>query len=668
MVTARSEFAQGALINHWKYPMKDSMVNLKQSYLACIEAGDLIYGCYSEVNYNAHFYMKGRPLAEMTQSVKSSLAFVTKSNIREYYDALLFLELSANCLQDKVEIPLTELAEYGAKIIPMSGTNLSQVSILHDHYIKLCYLLGAYELAIDAGKQGQPYLQFTVGVNVSVQGQVYYALAIAAHYHKATPQKKRQYLRTLKVLQAQLNRWGNWSIYNYKQYDLLVSAEIARIKGQELVAGRLYSQAIETAQQNDFVNFVAVANECAARFYIECDKPFYAKTHLQQAHYAYAQWGALAKCKMLEQQYAEYFPSADLAIEELARTASKATTETSLTNIDVLSIFKFTQAISSEIQLDKLLQKLLVVLLQNAGTQRGMLLAKKDETWYVEAEGTIAEQHLYLSPTELIDSRTDLPLSLIQYVQRTQKLVVLQSAKEIEQSALEDAYIAKEKPKALLIMPILYQGQLNNILFLESRATSHVFTPEHIKTLQMLASQAAISLENARLYYQATHDSLTGLANRNLLHQMFTFAVGKAARAKTQIAILFLDLDGFKQINDTLGHEIGDKLLQYFAEQLKACLREGDLAARLGGDEFIIMLEGIKDFSEVRETVHRLLQRLQQPVDIQGNKIVLSSSVGISLYPGDGEDILSLLKQADVALYQAKATGKGQYQFYTVKK
>ena len=236
--------------------------------------------------------------------------------------------------------------------------------------------------------------------------------------------------------------------------------------------------------------------------------------------------------------------------------------------------------------------------------------------------------------------------------------MLIQNEQALEPFLAGDPYFEYMKPQSILVLPINYQNQLRYIVYLENRDTNCTFTIAHIQTLQLLSSQAAISMENSHLYHKATHDPLTGLANRNLLYELFIYDAYKAKRNNKLIAMLFLDLDRFKQINDTLGHEIGDKVLIYFAEQLKSCARESDVVGRLGGDEFVIMIEDITDPSEAAHTANRILEQLTQPITIAGHEILFSTSIGISLYPENSEDIQTLLKQADIALYRVKAAGK----------
>ncbi|MFO1379027.1 MAG: PAS domain S-box protein [Chitinivorax sp.] len=167
-----------------------------------------------------------------------------------------------------------------------------------------------------------------------------------------------------------------------------------------------------------------------------------------------------------------------------------------------------------------------------------------------------------------------------------------------------------------------------------------------------------------RLYFLANHDPLTLLPNRSLLHQNLGHALARANVSNQQLAVLFIDLDRFKTINDTLGHDAGDKLLQEVSARLRACARSSDTIARLGGDEFTVIMEGIGDATVITGVAERILAALAQPVLLQAREYYVTCSIGIATYPGDGADAQALLKNADVAMYRAKDLGKNNYQFF----
>lgn len=168
-----------------------------------------------------------------------------------------------------------------------------------------------------------------------------------------------------------------------------------------------------------------------------------------------------------------------------------------------------------------------------------------------------------------------------------------------------------------------------------------------------------------KIQYLATHDTLTGLANRTMFTQLLDHAIEAARRHKRQLAVLFFDLDRFKIINDTLGHEAGDKLLQEIAARLRKRLRAVDIIARLGGDEFVILIEEINNIQQIATVARTVLSLVMKPVTIMAQECRVTASIGISIYPKDGEDEQSLLKNADIAMYFAKEEGKNNYQFYS---
>ena len=174
-------------------------------------------------------------------------------------------------------------------------------------------------------------------------------------------------------------------------------------------------------------------------------------------------------------------------------------------------------------------------------------------------------------------------------------------------------------------------------------------------------------LAEERLVYQATHDGLTSLPNRAMLQDRMQQAISRARRSGVRVAALFIDLDRFKEVNDTLGHRIGDELLREIAERLKRTLRESDFLVRLSGDEFMVVLEQLADLEPPRLVASKILDEIRQPTCIEGHEIHVSASIGISLFPDDANDVESLLKNSDMAMYRAKELGKNAFQFFSVE-
>jgi diguanylate cyclase (GGDEF)-like protein len=187
---------------------------------------------------------------------------------------------------------------------------------------------------------------------------------------------------------------------------------------------------------------------------------------------------------------------------------------------------------------------------------------------------------------------------------------------------------------------------------------------------ELLLRSMQYSIERKRyqeqLEYQANYDALTGLPNRNLLHDRLRQSV-YAQRFVRSIGVVFLDIDHFKFVNDSLGHNTGDKLLQKVAERLLESVRDGDTVARLGGDEFILILNDQTGQEVIYRAMQRIISNITEPVEIDGQELLVTASAGISLYPQDGPDVETLLKNADAAMYRAKEKGRNNFQFYTAE-
>jgi diguanylate cyclase (GGDEF)-like protein len=224
--------------------------------------------------------------------------------------------------------------------------------------------------------------------------------------------------------------------------------------------------------------------------------------------------------------------------------------------------------------------------------------------------------------------------------------------------------------------PLLRRGSeaVGVLLFMASE--EQVFTEEMVELLGRLAENVSFALDNFdradekrraddRINYLASHDSLTGLPNRENFNQLLHSTMVAAELQHRKFALLFIDLDRFKIINDSLGHEAGDMLLVETAGRLRRSLHAGDIVARLGGDEFVAILESTSDRAEVEVIAQALLAELGESLLLSGHECHTSASIGIAMFPADGSDVQTLTKNADMAMYRAKEDGKNAYRFFT---
>lgn len=232
----------------------------------------------------------------------------------------------------------------------------------------------------------------------------------------------------------------------------------------------------------------------------------------------------------------------------------------------------------------------------------------------------------------------------------------------------ERTFLEKQGIKSLLVLPVYAEADLVGFLGFDNVTTAGPWHEEDITLLRIMAEILGSAIARKRsdtlITYMAYHDTLTGLPNRNLLKDRLQVAVVHAKRNKSMAAVMVLDLDNFKIINDTLGHHVGDLLLKAVAERLKRCVREGDTVARTGGDEFTVILHDLVHVEDAAPVAQKFLDALCQPFRLEGHEVNITTSIGISFYPLDADDTESLVKKADIAMYLSKEQGKNAYRFY----
>jgi diguanylate cyclase (GGDEF)-like protein len=219
------------------------------------------------------------------------------------------------------------------------------------------------------------------------------------------------------------------------------------------------------------------------------------------------------------------------------------------------------------------------------------------------------------------------------------------------------------QPPSYLSTPVLIGPMTLGSLAFWSSSNAHIsLDADAVAAVELLASLLAGQIAHERLSeqiaYQARHDALTGLPNRLFQRERLEQALDEARRSKTHLAVVFIDLDRFKQVNDTLGHGTGDLLLQQVARRLSRCLHDGNSLARMGGDEFTAIITGFAQEFEALQTVQRMLEAVRKPSHIYGYELFVTASMGVSFYPKDGKDAMSLLQNADAAMYMAKNQGR----------
>lgn len=358
--------------------------------------------------------------------------------------------------------------------------------------LQACYYAADYASAISAGVQAQQFLSPSFLAYFEISEYHFYAALARSAYFDAVPAGERPaQLEALVVHFRQLELWAKNCPENFGNRAALVSAEIARIEGRLLDAELLYEQAIDTAHAHGFVHIEALANELAGRFFLGRGLGRTGLAQMREARACYVQWGADGKVRQLDRLYRQ------LAAPEprVAGTGSNLAAG----QMDLENIIKASQAMSSEIELPKLMETLMTVVLQNAGADRGLLVLTNDGGFSVEVEAEAAAAGIETRMARAAVAQEAYPEALINYVIRTKQRVIIDDTSR-PGPTFDEAYLRSGQARSVFSLPLLQQGKLTGVLYLENSQTPYAFTADRVAVLEVLGGQAAISLESARLY------------------------------------------------------------------------------------------------------------------------------------------------------------------------
>jgi PAS domain S-box-containing protein len=508
----------GAFINYWRRDLRTCIEILREGYQVGLECGDLVYATFCLGVIIRQLLILGTPLDEVYKKASQYLTFASQNKYKDQtYYYIVTQRLVLNLKGKTKDCFSLSDDDFSESQFVTELERSSNKNALHWYYVtkaKILYLFEDYNAALEMAIASEQIKSVSLGQAQLVEHYFYYSVILAAIFENASVEKKAEYWETLTQNKEQLKIWTDNCAENFQHKYLLVAAEMARISGQKQEAMQLYEQAIKSARENKYIQKEAIANELAAKFYLAEGFDLIAKAYFTEAQYGYTKWGAIAKVKALEEKYPQLVSS----------TLSQETTEaetigsTSVSNSDVLdvtTVVKANQALAGEIVLDKLLQKLMQIVIENAGAQKGFLLIEESDNLVIAVEGTVEQDEIKIQPFPKVKQSQKISSAIINYVKRTRIPLVLGNAVE-EDHFRFDPYILQYLPKSVLCTPIIKQEQLIGLLYLENNLTPNAFTQDRLKVLELLSSQIAISLENAKLY-----ENLTSL-NTELLQEVST--------------------------------------------------------------------------------------------------------------------------------------------------
>lgn len=474
--------------HHFKAPIRAAIPYFRKAIQAAKDAGNPFWTCTHGVNLSRFLLWSGIPLIDLFEESGTASKEAKNANLfGNQYWSEIYRQLAANLMFEsatpwKLEgdyfdpvAALPYLIERGEKTI---------VFAFHFHSFYLAYLFGELDEAIDHVEAALEYESGVLGMMMHIQFSFYYCL-VRLQAAQRKPGKSARSLKSVRKYLRKLEKLAAFMPANFSNKMALVKAEWAKLNGEQDEAVKYYEQSIEAARQNGFVHEEALALELAGHFYLASKNESLGEFYLAQAKNTWEDWGAVVKSEQLNKA----FPGLGNTEKEDVQ---------SVAHLDLKTVLKASTAISSAIVLEQLLTRLMNILMENAGAEKGVLLEYRDDRLFVAASGRFQEgisihQDQRYSPGDL------LPQSIINYVERSKKELVLDNAGQNEQFA-KDPYIQQQRIKSVLCFPILRQDRLMAIIYLENNLTANAFTPERLELLRLLSSQITISLENARLY------------------------------------------------------------------------------------------------------------------------------------------------------------------------
>jgi len=482
----------------WTRPVRTGVALVRTALGAAQETGDLSFANIARGALITNLLASSEPLAWVQSEAEASLEFAQKAQFGLVADVIkgqlgLIRTLRGQtpefgCFSD-VGFDERRFEEHLA-----SDPRLAYAGWRYwIRKLQARYYAGDYASAIEAAAQAERLLSpsFLAYFEIS-EHNFYSALALAAYLDTVSADQRSHHLRVLSKHQRQLDSWAHSCPQNFESRTVLMKAEMARIEDRDLDAMRLYDQAIRSARENGFVHNEALASELAARFYAARGFETIAHAYLREARYGYLRWQADGKVRQLEKLYPRLR-------KERSEPGPMSTIGAAVEQLDLATIIKVSEAVSGEMVLEKLIDTLMRTATEQAGAERGLLVLLQGSEPRVHAEATTCGDTVIVQLRDVLATAAVLPESVLHYVLRTRECAILDDA-AVQPPFATDPYVSQYRARSILCLPLINHAKLIGVLYLENTLTPHAFAPARIAVLKLLASQAAIALENADLY------------------------------------------------------------------------------------------------------------------------------------------------------------------------
>ncbi len=609
-VKAETEFVVAALIQHWIEPLSALLKPLLNTYQVGLETGNLEYAAYGACHYCYNAFLSGIELVKLESEMATYAARIQDMgqgrvlNLQEvFHQGVLNLlgksdnpcSLKGTAFDETLTLPELQ-----------SRNDRTAICYLYFNKLILCYLLGNVEQAIAAANLCELYLDGVTASPVVIYFYWYDSLIRLDRAAKTDKFSLQLLLKKVRKNQKKLKKWARVASLNNGHKFELVAAELYQVLGENERAVACYDRALDLVKQQDCLPETALIYERAAKFYLSQKKVLIAKTYLQESHYFYQLWGAAAKVQQLERLYGNLLTSENRGISDLKKTITAGEFDF-LAHLDMATLMKASETIYGEIILEKLLSSLMKIAIENAGAQRGCLILSHQGQLRIEAEGTINDDRITVLQSLPLDECMSVSQAIVNYVARTQETILLNDATR-KGNFTNDSYIQKNQPQSILCVPLINGGQLISIVYLENNCTTGAFIPERVEILKLLSGQAAISIQNAKLYSEV-RDNEQRLAQLNQAYERFVprqflQVLNKASivevelgdQVQVEMSVLFSDIRDFTTLSESMTPEDNFKFINSYLSRMEPAISQhSGFIDKYIGDSIMALFSGEAD-------------------------------------------------------------------------
>ena len=591
----------------WVKHIKETLDLNRHYFQVSLDTGELVFtGYLNFFIYCNDYYWGSRPIAEFLKTIDGDIALGRKINMVLSYHSLTGLKLNLMFLSEnsiagrKHTLDIKGLSEKAF---------IEQCASVQDYYSMTTFqvfksltmvLMGEYKEALKCCEQIMPLIGVITGM-VSADGifRFVYGLSLLKTAQNVKGKKRDVLLEKVDGFIAQLKVWSDNCLPNFEHKYLLLLAEKEAFIGNDMDAMENYNLAIASASENEFDRESALAHKLTGEFWLKQKRKVYAKPHISESYYLFKRLGYSRPANQMLNLYPEFITK----VSDRGETSTMKTTtlmpDTSTTQVlslDYLSIVKSSQAFSSEIQLDKLLVKMLNIVIENAGGQRALLVLKRNDKWKVEAEFDVEHNEMEVLLSREIEDYSKMPVSIVNYVIRSGN-EVFSSEKSHQHLFERDTYLKKFKPASFIVIPLKYQGQIRGILYLEHFGSKAAFTEKGKDMLRFLSSQMAISIDNASLYGDL---SLLNKTYQRFVPYEFINALGKGSILDIELGdqihqdmnVMFCDIRSYSLLAEGMTPRENFNFINAYLKRVGPIIRKyGGFINHYFGDGFIALFK-----------------------------------------------------------------------------